>query len=107
MKLLVQASSPGEPFLATPELEWFLIGPYESAVPSERASNNGLFGEPNRQAADRGFESTVSSFQEAIRDCARQEGPADFSRRRLPVHGFPALTECVDTELRQARDFRS
>ena len=71
-----------------------------------RASSGCLFGEPKQQAAGGGFESTVSTFLEAIRDRARQEGPADFLGRRFSVLRFPALAEFIDAELRQARDFR-
>src|SRR5580658_2921462 len=70
-----------------------------------QTSNRSLFGDPREQATGRKLESPVSSFLETIRDRARQEGPADFSRRRPAEHDFPASAELVNIELQQARDF--
>src|ERR1019366_5344342 len=63
-------------------------------------------GELRQQALGRRLEAAESFFLEAICDRARRERPADTARRRLSEHRFPALTEFIDTQLRQDRDFR-
>src|ERR1019366_3000322 len=62
--------------------------------------------EPFQQASGRWLETAKSLFLEAIRDRARQERPADIARRCFSEHGFPVLTEFINTQLRVARNFR-
>src|ERR1035437_9453438 len=59
-------------------------------------------GELCQEALRRGLESAESLFLEAICDRARQERPADIARRCLSEHGFPALAEFINPQLRQA-----
>src|ERR1039458_7489490 len=73
---------------------------------SQRRPVSAVMGELCQQASGRGLETAESLFLEAICDRARQEGPADFLGRRLSDHGFPALAEFINTQLRQAHNFR-
>src|ERR1019366_353163 len=73
---------------------------------SQRRPVSAVMGELCQEALRRGLESAEGFFLEAICDRARQERPADIARRCLSEHGFPALTEFVDIELWQARNFR-
>src|ERR1035437_8574173 len=63
-------------------------------------------GELCQEALRRGLESAEGFFLEAICDRARQERPADIARRCLSEHALPALAEFINTQLRQARNFR-
>src|ERR1035437_4323420 len=72
---------------------------------SQRRPVSAVMGELCQQASGRGLETAESLFLEAICNRARHERPADIARRRLHEHGFPALTEFINIQLRQARDF--
>src|ERR1039458_9601150 len=74
--------------------------------PSQTRPIGAVMAELCQQASGRGFETAESFFLEAIGDRAGQERPAGIARRRLSEHGFPALTEFIDIQLRQARNFR-
>src|ERR1039457_6613022 len=73
---------------------------------SQRRPVSAVMGELCQQALRRGLEAAEGFFLEAICDRARQERPADIARRRLSEHGLPALAEFINTQLRQARNFR-
>src|ERR1039458_3355836 len=73
---------------------------------SQRRPVSAVMGELCQQALRRGLEAAEGFFLEAICDRARQERPADIARRRLSEHGLPARAEFINTQLRQARNFR-
>src|ERR1017187_6370465 len=78
---------------------------YARRCRSQSRPVSAVTGELCQEALRRGLESAESLFLEAICDRARQERPADIVRRRLSEHGFPALAEFINIQLRQARDF--
>src|ERR1019366_1307978 len=73
---------------------------------SQRRPVSAVMGELCQEALRRGLEAAEGFFLEAICDRARQERPADIARRCLCEHGLPALAEFINTQLRQARNFR-
>src|SRR5208337_2171104 len=82
-------------------------GPHDARrCPGQSRPVSAVTGELCQQALRRGFESAESLFLEAISDRARRDRPADIARRRLSEHGFPALAEFINTQLRQARNLR-
>src|ERR1019366_1375166 len=82
-------------------------GPHDARrCRSQSRPVSAVTGELCQEALRRGLEAAESLFLEAISDRARRERPADIARRRLSEHGFPAFTEFIDIQLRQACNLR-